>query len=233
VQARAVGGDYYDFLDLGPGMLGLVLADISGKGLYAALLMANLQASLRSLSARLATEDLPSLLAGVDRSFSESTALNHFATLFVGLYDDATGRLRYVNCGHLPPVVMRGNGEIERLDVSAGAIGFLDEWRGEMREVALAPDDIVVLFTDGVTEALNEQGEEFGEARLLATLATHRQLPLPEFLDRVMADVRAFGGREQSDDCTLVLVRAHAAIQKAAWDPASAGLTSVRRSQSA
>jgi sigma-B regulation protein RsbU (phosphoserine phosphatase) len=225
VQARAVGGDYYDFLDLGNGVLGLVLADISGKGLYAALLMANLQASLRSLSARLATGDPVQVLAEVNHSFSESTALNHFATLFVGIYDDRRRRLRYVNCGHQPPFVLRASGAVERLDVTAGAIGFLEEWQAEAVETALAPGDALVLFTDGVTEAMNDAGEEFGEARLLAVLRDHRELSLPELMDAVLGAVRAFGGREQSDDLTLVLVRSRAGVPEPVTEPLTEPVT--------
>ena len=109
LQARAVGGDYYDFLDLGPGRVGFVLADIAGKGISAALLMANLQANLRSQYAT-ALDNLPQLLQSVNRLFYESTEPNNYATLFFATYDDATRRLTYVNCGHNPPVLLRRDG---------------------------------------------------------------------------------------------------------------------------
>ena len=208
VQARSVGGDYYDFLDLGRGQLGLVLGDVSGKGLYAALLMANLQASVRSLSARLATEDLTALLASLDHSFDEATAGNHFATLFFGHYDDVRRRLRYANCGHQPPFLLRAGGGVERLGVTGGAIGLLDEWTCAVEEIVLEPGDLLALYSDGVTEAMSPTGEEFGEARLLEALSLHRDRPLTEAMERVVGAVRAFGGAEQSDDLTLVLVRA-------------------------
>jgi sigma-B regulation protein RsbU (phosphoserine phosphatase) len=206
VQARAVGGDYYDFLDFGQGRVGLVLGDVSGKGLYAALLMAHLQATLRSLSARLAAEDLARLLEGVNRWFWESTAGNHFATLFVGHYDDAGRRLRYVNCGHLPPMLLRADGTVERLAVTAGAIGLFDAWTCSVRDVTLWRDDLLTIFSDGVTEATSDRGEEYGEDRLLEALAGWRTRPLTEILGRLVDDVRAFGA-EQHDDLTLVLVR--------------------------
>ena len=110
IQARQVGGDYYDFL-VRPGRLGLVLADISGKGMSAALLMASLQASLRGHDAQ-APDDLPRVLHAVNQTFFGSTASNLYATLFFGLYDERTARLRYVNCGHLPPVVLTGMGRL-------------------------------------------------------------------------------------------------------------------------
>jgi sigma-B regulation protein RsbU (phosphoserine phosphatase) len=206
VQARAVGGDYYDFLDFGRDRLGLVLGDVSGKGLYAALLMAHLQATLRSLSARLAAEDLAQLLEGVNRSFWESTAGNHFATLFFGHYEDAGRRLRYANCGHSPPILLRAGGTVERLAVTAGAIGFFEGWTCSVRDVTLERGDLLTIFSDGVTEATNDRDEEFGEDRLIDTLAAWRSRPLAEILGRVVDDVREYGA-EQHDDLTLVLVR--------------------------
>ncbi len=207
VQARAVGGDYYDFLALGEGRLGLVLGDVSGKGLYAALLTTHLQASVRSLSTRLATEDLPAVLADVNRSFAESTAGNHFATFFIGRYEDGSRRLRYANCGHVPPVLCRDDGTVERLDVTGGAIGLFDEWSGSATDVVLNRGDLLAVFSDGVTEALNLDGEEFGESRVREVLVAARRRPVPEIIERLIGEVRAFNGGEQSDDLTLVVVR--------------------------
>jgi sigma-B regulation protein RsbU (phosphoserine phosphatase) len=206
VQARAVGGDYYDFLDLGPGRLGLVLGDVSGKGLYAALLMAHLQATLRSLSARLAAEDLAQLLEGVNHRFWDSTAGNHFATLFFGHYEDASRRLRYANCGHAPPILLRADGSLERLGVTAGAVGLFEQWTCTVRDVTLGPGDLLAIFSDGVTEAASERGDEFGEERLAAMLREWRARPLADILRRLLDEVRAFGA-EQHDDLTLVLAR--------------------------
>ena len=206
VQARAVGGDYYDFLDFGQGRVGLVLGDVSGKGLYAALLMAHLQATLRSLSARLAAEDLTQLLEGVNHWFWESTAGNHFATLFFGHYDDSRRLLRYANCGHPPPVLLRADGTVERLAVTAGAVGLFEAWTCAVHEVTVGRDDLLMIFSDGVTEATNDRGEEFGENRLLEVITAWRSRPLAEIMDRLVHDVREFEA-EQHDDLTLVLVR--------------------------
>ena len=205
-QARAVGGDYYDFLEFGPGQLGLALGDISGKGLYASLLMANLQASLRSLTRQLA-EDLPGALRAVNRSFGESTAGNHYATLFLGHYDDKTRRFRYASCGHLPPFLLRAGGAVERLAVTAGAIGMFEPWACDARELILGSGDLLVVFSDGVTEALDPGGQEFGEAGLLEVLQSHRDLPVAALLDAVIDAVLAFSAREQQDDLTLVVAR--------------------------
>jgi sigma-B regulation protein RsbU (phosphoserine phosphatase) len=170
--------------------------------------MANLQANVRSLSARLAGGDLTALLATLNHTFDEATAGNHFATLFLGHYDDSRRRLRYANCGHQPPFLLRAGGGIERLGVTGGAIGLLDEWSCTVEETALDPGDLLVLFSDGVTEAMTPAGGEFGEPRLLEALARHRDLPLAEVIEGVVSAVRAFSGPEQSDDLTLVLVRA-------------------------
>ena len=205
-QARAVGGDYYDFLDFGPGQIGVALADVSGKGLYASLLMANLQASLRSLTRQLA-EDLPGALQAVNRSFGESTAGNHYATLFLGHYDDRTRRFRYASCGHHPPFLLRGDGAVERLPVTAGAIGMFEPWACDARELVIGPGDLLVVFSDGVTEALDASGQEFGETGLLGALQAHRDQPVTAVIDAVIAAVLAFGTHEQQDDLTLVVAR--------------------------
>jgi len=179
---------------------------VSGKGLYAALLMAHLQATLRSLSARLAAEDLAQLLETVNHGFWESTAGNHFATLFFGHYEDAGRRLRYANCGHSPPILLRADGTVERLPVTAGAVGLFEGWTCSVRDVTVERDDLLTIFSDGVTEATNDRGEEFGEARLVEILTAWRTRPLAEILDRLVDDVHRFGA-EQHDDVTLVLVR--------------------------
>jgi phosphoserine phosphatase RsbU/P len=206
LQARAVGGDYYDYLDLGPGRVGLALADVSGKGFPAALLMANLQASLRSRSAQ-DMLDLPRQLHSVNQLLERCSEPNRYATLFLGVYDDATRRLRYANCGHNPPMVVRGDGTTERLLPTAPVLGLLREWECTTAEVALEPGDLLALFSDGVTEAFSDAGEEFGDERLLHALREGRHLPLPELLDRVVARVQAFSGSEQEDDLTLVVGR--------------------------
>jgi serine phosphatase RsbU (regulator of sigma subunit) len=207
VQARTVGGDYYDFLDLGPGRVGLVLADISGKGISAALLMANLQANLRSQYA-LALEDLERLLQSVNRLFHDSTGAGHFATFFFGYYDDATRRLRYVNCGHNPPVVLRADGRIERLEPTSTVLGIFVPLASEIREVELAPGDTLVVFSDGATEAMSDAGEEFGDARVVETVLANRELAPNELLAKLVRTVQVFSGREQEDDLTLLVARA-------------------------
>ena len=206
VQARAVGGDYYDFLDLGPGRTALVLADISGKGFPAALVMAGLQASLRS---RLAQDplDLPRQLRQVNQLLYRTSEANRYATLFLGLYDDAGRRLVYANCGHNPPVVLREDGRVERLAPTAPVVGLLEEWECGASEVQLEPGDLLALFSDGITEAFSDAGEEFGEARLIEVLRSHRTLEAAALVDVVIRRVAEFSGSEQEDDMTLVVAR--------------------------
>ena len=187
--------------------VGLVLADISGKGFPAALLMASLQANLRSHYAA-ARADLPRLLGSVNHLLYKSTADDRFATLFIGEYDDATRRLRYANCGHNPPLLLRKKGAVERLTDTATALGMFEVWESSIRELQLASGDILVLYTDGVTEAMSDDGEEFGGARLLETLRAHCHLPAPALLNAIVTAVRQFSEPEQRDDLTLVVARA-------------------------
>lgn len=216
IQARVVGGDYYDFLDLGPGRLGIVLADISGKGIAAALLMANLQANLRSQYA-VALEDLARLLRSVNRLFYENTPDDRYATLFFGDYDEASGKLRYSNCGHNPPLVLRkAKGkdaqkgtviEVEWLEATCTVLGLFPKWECRVAEIELAPGDTLVLYTDGVTEAMNSAGEEFGKSRLLDTLRCFHHLPVGPLLQAIVEAVQQFNEGDQQDDITLVIAR--------------------------
>jgi serine phosphatase RsbU (regulator of sigma subunit) len=207
IQARQVGGDYYDYLYLGPGRLGLVLADISGKGIGAALLMASLQASLRGEYSR-APDDLPHVLHSLNRSFFDSTAPNLYATLFFATYDEPSRRRCYANCGHVPPIVVAGNGAIERLLPTGPVIGLFEEWSCTTGEITLHPGDTLVIFSDGVVEAFNAAGEEFGEERLTELLRVQAGRSAALLIDDVVSAVRSHSGQVQSDDVTLLVARA-------------------------
>lgn len=206
-QTRAVGGDYYDFVELGPSHLGLVVADVAGKGISAALLMANLQANLRSQYA-LALKDLPLLLTRVNHLFYENTESSHYTTMFFGSYDDESRRLTYANCGHCPPLLVRSDGSTLELWSTATVLGLFPDWECETGEVQLAPRDILVLYSDGVTESTNEHEEEFGLGRLREMIAANRSLPLPELLSRLLEEVFRFSSGKQFDDVTVILARA-------------------------
>jgi len=206
IPARGVGGDYYDYLDFGGGRLGLVVGDVAGKGIAAALLMANLQANLRSQYA-IALNDLERLLKSVNRLFFETTSDTSYATLFFAEYHDDSGRLRYANCGHLPPLLLHRDGTIDWLSSTCTVVGIFNDWEFAMAEVQLVPGDALVLYTDGVTEAQSDDGEEFGEERLVGLLREHAELPAPALLQATVDAVQKFSGREQEDDITLVVAR--------------------------
>ncbi len=207
IQARQVGGDYHDFLDLGPGRAGLIIADISGKGIAAALLMANLQANLRSQSA-LALSEPERMLCSVNRLFHQNTSESSYATLFYADYEDGTRRLRYANCGHLAPLILRREGGIDRLESTTTVLGLFGSWTCEMSETQLCPGDTLLLYTDGVTESPNEADEEFGEQRLIDAVLG-RQADAPQAaITGVVEELRQFSPREQFDDVTLILARA-------------------------
>jgi len=204
--ARAVGGDYYDFLDLGNERLGLLICDIAGKGMAAALLMANLQANLRSQCAT-AWEQPQGFLRSVNQLFYENTAESDYATIFFAEYDDRTRQLRYSNCGHPPALLLRRDDTPERLQPTSTVMGLFEEWDCTIEERQLFPGDTLVLYTDGATESFNHAGEEFGERRLLEALRQHRELSSQELLAAVTDQVRRFSPHEQADDITLIVAK--------------------------
>lgn len=205
IQARQVGGDYHDFLDLGRGRFGLVVADISGKGMAAALLMANLQANLRSQCA-IALDEPQRLLRSVNKLFYENTNDSAYATLFFGEYNDKTTRLRYANCGHLAALLLR-DGMIEKLDSTCTVLGLFKEWDCEIVERQLSCGDVLVVYTDGITEAFNDAGEEFGEERLVEVLQKHARRAPEAVIASIVDEVRRFSPHEQHDDITLIVAK--------------------------
>jgi serine phosphatase RsbU (regulator of sigma subunit)/catechol 2,3-dioxygenase-like lactoylglutathione lyase family enzyme len=206
LQARQVGGDYYDFIDLGPQRLGLVVGDVVGKGIAAALLMANLQANLRSQCA-VAQDQPQNMLRAVNRLFCENTPDGGFATLFFAEYDEKSRRLRYVNCGHLCALLLRRDGEVDRLDATATVLGLFHDWDCQTGERTLYPGDTIALYTDGITEAFNEADEEFGEERLVAAIQQNRDLCCSDLLNAVVHEVRRHSPHEQRDDITMIVAR--------------------------
>jgi serine phosphatase RsbU (regulator of sigma subunit)/catechol 2,3-dioxygenase-like lactoylglutathione lyase family enzyme len=206
VQARQVGGDYHDILDLGQGRYGLVIADISGKGMAAALLMANLQANLRSQCAS-ASDDPERWLRSVNKLFYESTHESAYATLFFAEYDDRRRLMRYANCGHLAPLLLRRDSTIERLHSTCTVLGLFKEWDCSIAEHRLYAGDTLVLYTDGITESFNDAGEEFGEQRLIAALLQHRELAPQAVIASIVDEVQQFSPHEQHDDITLIVAR--------------------------
>lgn len=209
LQAYQVGGDYYDFLDFGPGRFGLVIGDISGKGIAAALMMANLQANLRSLCA-IAFDEPERLLRSVNQLFFENTNESAYTTLFFAEYDDKLRRLRYANCGHLSALLFRRDGSIERLDSTCTVLGIFKEWDCSIIERGLLSGDTLVLYTDGITESFNHMGEEFGEQRLIEAVLRHQELAPAALIESVVAEVLEFSGKKQHDDITLIVAKCRA-----------------------
>ena len=214
LPARRVGGDYFDFLDLGQSklghqQLGLVIGDVSGKGIAAALLMANLQANLRSQCA-IALDRPELLLQSVNRMFYENTIDSAYASLFFAMYDDHSQLLRYANCGHLSGLVLRADDTVERLDSTGTLLGLFPQWDCSLQECTLLPGDLLALYTDGITEAYNDAGDEFGEQSLIERLRRHRDLPCHTALTAIADEVQRFNSREQHDDITLILAKCKA-----------------------
>jgi len=206
IQARQVGGDYYDFLQLGRDRVGLVIGDIAGKGMAAALLMANLQANLRSQCA-MALDQPRRFLQSVNQLFFENTTESTYATLLFAEYNDQTGLLRYANCGHLCALLLRPDGACERLDSTATVLGLFREWDCSIGEYRLHPGDTLALYTDGVTETMTEAGEEFGEHGLIDALQRHRALSPLAMLRSIVDEVQQFSPLEQHDDITLIVAK--------------------------
>lgn len=211
--ALGVGGDYYDFLALPNSKLGVALGDVSGKGIAAALTMASLQASLRADAMR-AGDDIAGLITRVNRMVYDASTEDRYATLFYAQYDPATRRLSYVNAGHCPPILFRnpascGDRSVERLDKAGGTVvGLLPDCFYEQTEVSLSPGDLLVIYTDGFSEAMNPSLEEWGEKRLLSAVANCNGLPAKDSIAKIMQAADAFAsGAPQSDDMTLVILR--------------------------
>jgi serine phosphatase RsbU (regulator of sigma subunit) len=206
IQAREVGGDYYDFLNLGQDRLGLVIGDIAGKGIAAALLMANLQANLRSQCA-IALDEPQRLLRAVNQLFYENTTDGAYATLFFAEYDGQCRTLRYANCGHLSALLLHRDDTVERLDSTSTVLGLFKEWDCPVGERKLSAGDTLALYTDGITESFNEADEEYGERRLIEGLQRGRGLSSQGLLESIVDDVRQFSPHEQHDDITLIVAR--------------------------
>ncbi|MFL6211560.1 MAG: PP2C family protein-serine/threonine phosphatase [Pyrinomonadaceae bacterium] len=240
--ARGVAGDYYDYIEIAPGLVALALGDVSGKGISASLVMSNLQASLRAqatiLAERLraaeraaaaavgassATEvEPPCGVTGVDRACAveeitanintqlcQSTDSNRFVTLFLAIYNDQTRALRYTNAGHNAPFLIRADGSHERLEAGGTVVGAFDFARYEEAAATLAPGDLLLIFSDGLSEAQNTTGEEYGEDRLLQLALRHRDRSADELRRAIFDEIEIWsGGQERGDDQTVVIVKA-------------------------
>jgi phosphoserine phosphatase RsbU/P len=203
LPARGVSGDYYDFPPIGEGRLGLLLADVSGKGMAAALLGASLHAAVRAQ----ADVGCGEALAKVNHLLYETSADDRFATVFYGIYDAASRVLTYANAGHCAPMLVRA-GNCVRLESLTAPAGMWPALEAEERTVQLASGDWLLVFSDGIPEAVNEQGEEFGDQILLAALGGLADGNAAQFCEGIVEAVRAHvGSHPQADDITLIAVK--------------------------
>jgi sigma-B regulation protein RsbU (phosphoserine phosphatase) len=203
-SARLVGGDYFDILPLDEKTLGICIADVAGKGMPAALLMSNLQAAVRGLSSPSLAPNL--LCSRLNSIVYRNTESDRFITFFYAHLDGPMRRLAYVNAGHNAPFVVRPDGSHQRLPEGGVVLGVFASRNYELGSAQLSPGDRVVLFTDGVTEACNAEGEEFGEARLLRLLEDHRTLSADQLQAKILAVVAEFSGGRWQDDATLLVL---------------------------
>jgi serine phosphatase RsbU (regulator of sigma subunit) len=209
--ANTVGGDYYDIIDLGGKDVAIVTGDVAGKGMPAALLMALLQGSLRTLIT--AGFRGGELIVKLNDYLCESIPANSLVTLFYGELDIGEGTFRYINAGHNAPFVFRSEQPFERLDATGTVLGFQRGLVFEMHEMRIAPGEAMLLFTDGVTEAFNLSDEEYGEDRLEMFLKKNKDLPRDDFIQALIRDVLKFcGPARPGDDMTLVFVDRKTAV---------------------
>jgi predicted permease len=218
LPARTIGGDYYDFIDVGDRRIAIALADVSGKGVAAALIMSVVQASLRIIASE-GEVSLPRLAERLNRYLYKSTPSNKYATFFYAQVDETTQQLRYVNAGHNPPYLVRRRvtdtvahddaaNEIQELAVGGAVVGLFPDMSYEEGSVDLRSGDVLVAFTDGVTEAQNPRDEEFGEERLKALLCQVAHLPAHDISAHISAELKAWiNEAPQYDDLTYIVMK--------------------------
>jgi phosphoserine phosphatase RsbU/P len=205
--AQQVSGDYYDFLRLEDSSLAMAIGDVAGKGMPAALLMATIQSAMRSHLARAGRKSPAEIVSLLNRQIYASSAPEKYATFFFGLYDDSTGTLTYTNAGHLQPILVR-DGETQKLEVTGTVVGAFPSACYEEQQIALQAGDLLVAYTDGITEPEDAYGEMFGEERLIEVLMKHQNAESGEIVARAMEAVLEWtGSPELQDDMTMLLSR--------------------------
>jgi len=206
-QMLALGGDCYDFACLADGQVAMLVGDASGKGVAAALMMASVQASLRTAS-QFTANNLAGLLRAVNVQACASSLADRYATLFYGVLDRVTRTLRYVNAGHNPPVVLHRNGSLDWLEPSGAPVGFFPDAMWHEEVIHLDPGDLVLAYTDGVIEASSPLGQEWGIDGLLQAAQASRMEPADGLVRSVLDSMDAFSGGVQTDDATVAVLRA-------------------------
>lgn len=225
--ARGIGGDYYDFFKFDNQQLGIAIADVAGKGIAAALLMSTVQAILRSLSvgtlneASESTDSLANMVGTLNRLLFNSTGGSNYVTFFYAQFDQSTQQLAYVNAGHNPPFLFRANGDgcqtvaqtapggVRKLEAGGMFVGMFDHLSYEQEIVQMQSGDVLIAFTDGLPEAQDINGEEFGDERIQETLAETASLPVNEIRDEILRRVQAWcADAAQYDDLTFIVLKA-------------------------
>jgi sigma-B regulation protein RsbU (phosphoserine phosphatase) len=205
--ARVVSGDYYDFIPLGPSRVGIALADVSGKGISAALVMASLQAALHSTAMFDDQRGTADLVARLSRHLFTTTSEERYATLFYGVYDAEARTLTYTNAGHLPPFVVSG-GRVQQLDQGGTVVGLFEDSLYTQCTLLIEPGSLLVAFSDGLTEPANIYGEEYGIDRLKAEVLRQSVVPPARLAEKLISAVDQWAGApEQADDITIVVAR--------------------------
>jgi phosphoserine phosphatase RsbU/P len=207
-QLRELGGDCYDFVPLPGNRLAVSVGDASGKGLAAALMISSVQSSIRT-AALLTGNDGAAVLDVVNRQVHSLALADRYATLFYGVFDGSTRRLHYVNAGHNPPMVLRRDGSIEWLETGGAPVGIFPDWSYEEGEVQLDSGDLLLAYTDGVTEAMNPAGDQWGVEALRRTVAETAAQTTADIVQAVFASIDEFSRGCQTDDATVVAMRVH------------------------
>jgi sigma-B regulation protein RsbU (phosphoserine phosphatase) len=207
-QMRAIGGDCFHFVPLPDRRLGIAVADASGKGLPAALIVANVQSSLRT-AALFAPEDPVTVMSAVNRQLQACSPVEQYATVFYGVFDENTRTLHYVNAGHNPAVVIRRSGEMTWLEASGPPVGLFAETAYEAQTVQLYAGDLIVAYTDGFVEPTNASGEEWGVEGLLGAVNRYRTREPQGIVETAFAALDEFSGENQTDDATIVAALVH------------------------
>lgn len=206
IPAKEIGGDYFDFIELNDGQWGFCVGDITGKGIPAALLMANLQASLRSQALLNSQTDF--CLKNINKLLHRNTESTKFATLFYGVLDPSTHTISYCNAGHDEPIVIRKNKPIHSLKATGMLLGVIEGAEYQSSSIQLESEDVLVFFTDGVTEAMNNNFEEFGLERTIETSTMHSSNSAHDILSSLYDSVKTFvDGHTQSDDITIMVIK--------------------------
>jgi phosphoserine phosphatase RsbU/P len=207
--ARVVGGDYFDVVKLSDTRLAICIADVVGKSVSAALLMANVQATVRAFASDSASPAW--LCTRVNGVLSNNIARDKFVTFFYGVLDSERGTFTYTNAGHLAPIVVHATGSAERLNLGGAVLGVFPEWTYEEGSVQLSAGDRLLLFTDGITEAATPDGEEFGEERLIAAVRNHGTRTPSQLNAHLLDQAKCFCNSQMADDATLIVVAAQSA----------------------